>query len=596
MLLQQLCTMLPSAAPQTISNIACAISVLQQVHKWCMCGCMAQVRQLAEAFVAGLHEALPSHVQKVVRCVTQLGLACAGHAREAWVAWQPPLLARMLAHMVLQRKALKQFHVVSVLRDVSQLTCLLLPPEVAAELASSGSSSEQQQDGEGGADADAVRAAAVVVAALDQLLEPRGQGEPAADSGAARDPASSGGGSTGMPAAAAGAVEAAGSSGAVDEQAGSPVSLLVQSLVGSMFERLLLSDGPAASAGAAGGAGSADSSRSSSGSGSLAPSLVLSKLAPQLQELGLLQSFTTLRGLCMLGSGGSTGGNLQAPLLGRPHVMGPAAEYRGAPGPQLDAFGRPHMQQQQWQPPPGQAVRQQWWDARGQPQYAAQAAQQHQLAARMQLSSSGVPHHHIAGAGGPAHGAVGRMYVQQPHHRQAQQQYLAHMALHLQQQAAVPPPPPPPGPQGVRLPLLQGAAPDGRGLEACGEEAVLLSPFEDAAASASAVAAAGASGAPPDIASGASSSTMTSLSGAASGTAGTSSSVGSSAPSFPSVQASSSMVSVQGSGSVIAPASLHAGSWDGRGGMLLSGGGGGTAGHAMYAGELRGRHQQEPQW
>lgn len=102
-LLQQLCTMLPLAASQTISNIAWAVTVLHQCHNWCMCGCLPQVRQLAVAFSSNLHDALPGHVQRVVRCTTQLSTACSNHAGLAWVDWQPPVLLAMLQHLMARR-------------------------------------------------------------------------------------------------------------------------------------------------------------------------------------------------------------------------------------------------------------------------------------------------------------------------------------------------------------------------------------------------------------------------------------------------------------------------------------------------------------
>lgn len=91
-LLQRLVDTLHQAAPQTISNITCALCVLQHCHQWCMCSCLLQIRDIITAFANNLTAALPSHVQKVVRCLTQLSVACSTHARQEWVEWQPPLL------------------------------------------------------------------------------------------------------------------------------------------------------------------------------------------------------------------------------------------------------------------------------------------------------------------------------------------------------------------------------------------------------------------------------------------------------------------------------------------------------------------------
>lgn len=91
-LLQHLVGTLHQAAPQTISNIACALCVLQHCHQWCMCTCLDEIQQIMTAFCKRISDALPSHVQKVVKCLTQLSLACSAHAREAWTRWQPPLL------------------------------------------------------------------------------------------------------------------------------------------------------------------------------------------------------------------------------------------------------------------------------------------------------------------------------------------------------------------------------------------------------------------------------------------------------------------------------------------------------------------------
>lgn len=74
-----------------------------------------------DGVAAALQEALPGHVQRVVRCITQLATACTNHAGKSWVEWQPPLLASMLTHLVMQQQHLKQYHVASVLKDVTQV-------------------------------------------------------------------------------------------------------------------------------------------------------------------------------------------------------------------------------------------------------------------------------------------------------------------------------------------------------------------------------------------------------------------------------------------------------------------------------------------
>lgn len=103
-LLQRLVDTVHQAAPQTISNITCALCVLQHCHQWCMCSCLPQLKEILMAFGNNISDALPSHVQKVVRCLAQLSLACSMHAREAWIEWQPALLqvrASNTEHLVL---------------------------------------------------------------------------------------------------------------------------------------------------------------------------------------------------------------------------------------------------------------------------------------------------------------------------------------------------------------------------------------------------------------------------------------------------------------------------------------------------------------
>jgi hypothetical protein len=176
LLLQQLCTMLPLAASQTISNIAWAVTVLQQCHNWCMCESLQQIRMLATAFAGHLRDALPGHVQRVIRCTTQLSSACSNHAGLSWVQWQPPILQALLSHTLLQRKALKQYHVASVLKDVTHIALLFLPPEAAKEVqvaaATTGATDVQQQQ-QAPAAAAAVACSSAPVAGVEQQLPVR---------------------------------------------------------------------------------------------------------------------------------------------------------------------------------------------------------------------------------------------------------------------------------------------------------------------------------------------------------------------------------------------------------------------------------------
>jgi hypothetical protein len=70
-----------------------------------MCCCLPQIRQLAVSFASNLSEALPGHVQRVIRCMTQLASACSNHADLAWVEWQPPVLQAMMQHLMVNRWA-----------------------------------------------------------------------------------------------------------------------------------------------------------------------------------------------------------------------------------------------------------------------------------------------------------------------------------------------------------------------------------------------------------------------------------------------------------------------------------------------------------
>lgn len=100
--------------------------------------CLPQVQQLVGAFATHLHDAQPGHVQRVVRCTTQLATACAGHNALAWIQWQPPPLSLLLRHLLLQRRSLKQYHVASVLKDVALVGSLFMPFEEAAEAEAAG--------------------------------------------------------------------------------------------------------------------------------------------------------------------------------------------------------------------------------------------------------------------------------------------------------------------------------------------------------------------------------------------------------------------------------------------------------------------------
>lgn len=127
LLLGQLCQQIFSGAScQTISNSLWAVMVLQQQQQWCMCGSLPQIQVLLHAFIDQLHQALPAHIQPVIRCMVQLATACSNHAGDAWISWQPPLMQTMLAHLEAQTVSIKQHHVLSVLHDVARLACLYL--------------------------------------------------------------------------------------------------------------------------------------------------------------------------------------------------------------------------------------------------------------------------------------------------------------------------------------------------------------------------------------------------------------------------------------------------------------------------------------
>jgi hypothetical protein len=327
-LLQQLCQLAGHAAPQTISNTACALCVLQHCHRWCLCCCLAEVRQLFAAFAGAISDALPSHVLKVVKCSTQLALVCSDHAGGAWLEWQPPLLCSMLAHLAQQRKTLKPFHVASVLRDVTQLGCLMLPMEdllkaapsaaaAAGDVASTAASAvttctsplNRPQQHTLLAMAAAASAAAVIidVRALEDGEDDSGLPRLVADESifAVKHAGSSTGG------------EAAVSSSSSSSKPSSPQSVLVHSIVSEMFGRLTLSADSDEQASAAPGAcadarqavHNSSSSSSSTRDGAAAQSgspeagTVLPLLLPLLEQLGLLRIYCTLWRMCISGEG-----------------------------------------------------------------------------------------------------------------------------------------------------------------------------------------------------------------------------------------------------------------------------------------------------
>jgi hypothetical protein len=125
-LLEHLCNNMQQTMVQTISNSLWAVVVLQQEHGWCMCGSLVQVQLLLHAFCQQPREALPGHIQPVIRCMVQLATACAAHNGDAWLGWQPPVLQRLLGHLFAHRAHLEQHHISSVLRDIAQLSCILM--------------------------------------------------------------------------------------------------------------------------------------------------------------------------------------------------------------------------------------------------------------------------------------------------------------------------------------------------------------------------------------------------------------------------------------------------------------------------------------
>jgi hypothetical protein len=67
LLLQHLCQQLHNASVQTISNSLWAVVVLQQEYQWCMCNSLTDVQTLLSAFCAQPQQALPGHIQPIIR-------------------------------------------------------------------------------------------------------------------------------------------------------------------------------------------------------------------------------------------------------------------------------------------------------------------------------------------------------------------------------------------------------------------------------------------------------------------------------------------------------------------------------------------------
>ena len=125
-LLAHLCTDLPGAQVQTISNSLWAAVIMQQEHGWCMCGCLVQVQLLLHGMCQQSREALPGHIQPVVRSMVQLAMGCAPHSGDAWVGWQPPVVRRLLGVLFSMRAFMEQHQVLGVLRDLALLACLVM--------------------------------------------------------------------------------------------------------------------------------------------------------------------------------------------------------------------------------------------------------------------------------------------------------------------------------------------------------------------------------------------------------------------------------------------------------------------------------------
>jgi hypothetical protein len=165
LLLSQLCAKAHAASVQTISNSLWAVVVLQQEQQWCMCSCLGDVQLLVTTFCQQPQQALPGHIQPVIRCMAQLATACHSHAGAAWTQWQPPLLQQLLTALCAQRKQMEMHHVTSVLRDLVQIVTLQLLLERQARAAAAGLDALQQQAAAGGVGEEGEAALADLAAA-----------------------------------------------------------------------------------------------------------------------------------------------------------------------------------------------------------------------------------------------------------------------------------------------------------------------------------------------------------------------------------------------------------------------------------------------
>lgn len=84
LMLQHLCQQLPSASVQTISNSLWAVVVLQQEHQWCMCNCLTEIQTLLTVVCEQPQQAMPGHIQPIVRCVLRYQAATSGCAGLGW--------------------------------------------------------------------------------------------------------------------------------------------------------------------------------------------------------------------------------------------------------------------------------------------------------------------------------------------------------------------------------------------------------------------------------------------------------------------------------------------------------------------------------
>lgn len=330
-----------------------------------------------------------------------------------------------------------------MLRDVTQVSCLFLSVEAAAELAGVAVPADQQQQ-----EQLVLLAAAAAAAAVDETLEV--QGAYSADDideeifgfPPVRLLTNSGSSLDGVMRSGSGGTAA--EPGREPLQPRSPVSTLVHKIVAGMFRRLVLEDGCAAT-----GAGHPPSSSSpwaaaldlaellsdaqqqeqqdaggllgqaaaaalvlsspqlpvggfptqpatpaaADSAGRLAPSAVLDKLLAQLEQLGIAQQCSTLRVLCsQLGSSGLLGAGQSVTAA----FLQPADRDVGSRQPTMHSL-RPgsHMtwqqhQQQHYGVEPGQQQR--WWDSH-------RADQQQQQRTSMRSGQPGYGYQHGAGHG-----------------------------------------------------------------------------------------------------------------------------------------------------------------------------------------------------